>query len=115
MLSGLEPLKGLDAERLAPAAGQSLDELLPRIATALESFFGRALPIIEALQADPALRAEFAGRLAELDLGPHRGVRLVSEYLSQMAETGAVSPDVNTEATALPLVGPAPCAPGSVI
>jgi hypothetical protein len=41
-----------------------------------------ALPILESVQADTALRARFAECLAERDLGPHRGVPFVAEYLA---------------------------------
>lgn len=105
LLSGLSPLKGIDADRLAPSAGQSLEETLLRIATALEAFFDRARPVIEALQADTELREQFADRMAERDLGPQRGVRLIHQYLTEMAENGAIDPGINTEAVGLLLVG----------
>lgn len=105
ILASLEPLKGLDPDILAGRAGQPLDETLLQIATALESFFDRALPVLEAVQADAALRTELADRLAERDLGPHRGVRFVDEHLTEMTQLGLVNPEVNTEAAALLLVG----------
>jgi len=105
VLAGLEPLTGLDPDLLAGRAGQPLEQTLLVIATALESFFDRALPVMESVQADTALRTEFAGRLAKRDLGPHRGVRFVNEHLTEMTHLGLVRPDANTEAAALLLVG----------
>jgi AcrR family transcriptional regulator len=105
ILAGLEPLQGLDAGTLAGRAGQPLDVTLRQIAMALESFLDGALPVLEAVQADAELRAEFASRLAERDLGPHRGVRLLNAYLSEMSQLGAVQPGVDTQAAALLLVG----------
>jgi AcrR family transcriptional regulator len=103
-LAGLEPLKALDQRALA-GRDRPLDETLRQIATALESFFDNALPILETVQADTALRADFASRLQERNLGPHRGVRLLTEYLAGMTELGLVRPDVDLEAAALLLVG----------
>lgn len=105
ILAGLEPLKGLDADTLAGRTGEPLEATLRQIATALERFLDRALPVVEAVQADTAVRAEFAARLVEQDLGPHRGVRLVAAHLAEMRQAGAVRPDVDPDAAALLLVG----------
>lgn len=105
ILAGLEPLQGLDADLLAGRTGESLEATLRQLAIALESFLDRAMPVVEAVQADAGLRAEFASRLAERDLGPHRGVRLVTGYLDEMRQRGAVRADADTGAAALLLVG----------
>jgi AcrR family transcriptional regulator len=105
VLAGLAPLKGIDTGSLAGREGEPLDKTLRGIGAALESFFDRALPVLEMVQADATLRVEFAGRLADRDLGPHRGVRFVREYLTEMKELGLVNPHVDTEAAALLLVG----------
>ena len=105
VLAGLEPLKGLDIGLLTGRTGEPLEETLRAIATALERFLDRTMPVIEAVQADAALRAEFAARLAERDLGPHRGVRLIAAHLEEMRQLGAVRPDADIQAAALLLAG----------
>jgi AcrR family transcriptional regulator len=104
-LTGLQPLKALDLDVLAGQVDRSLEDTLLQIGTALESFFDRALPVLEMVQADAPLRAEFAQRLIERDLGPHRGVGFVSEHLTGMVDLGWVRPGVDTDAAALLLVG----------
>ena len=103
--TGLEPLKAFDREVLAGRAGRPLADTLLQIATGLESFFDRALPTMEAVQADTALRTEFADRLIEQNLGPHRGVRFLSDHLTGMIDAGTVRAGVDTPAAALLLVG----------
>ncbi len=71
----------------------------------LSSFFDRALPVLEAVQADADMRTDFAHRLHDQDLGPHRGVRFLREHLDSMAGAGRVRADADTEAAALLLVG----------
>ena len=105
ILAGLKPLMELDAGILTGRAGEPLEETLRQIATALEAFLDRVMPVVEAMQSDAALREEFAARLAERDLGPHRGVRLVKAHLARMRQLGAVRPDVDTGAAALMLMG----------
>jgi AcrR family transcriptional regulator len=104
-LAGLEPLKALDPEIITGNSGQPPAETLLQIATALESFFDHVLPVVEAVQADADLRADFAERLREQDLGPHRGVRFLSAHLASMVDLGLVRADADTEAAALLLVG----------
>lgn len=105
MLAGLEPLKGLDLDLVARNVEQPLGDTLLQIGTALEEFFDRALPILESVQADAALRTAFAGRLSERDLGPHRGVRFVAGQLIAASTAGAAEPGVRGEPVALLLVG----------
>jgi len=57
------------------------------------------------VQADADLRADFAGRLLEEDLGPHRGVRLLHEHLAGAVGLGLVDAGADTEAAALLLAG----------
>jgi AcrR family transcriptional regulator len=104
-LAGLEPLKSLDPGIVTGHSGRPLKETLLRIGTALESFFDRALPVLEAVQADADLRTDFAQRLHDQDLGPHRGVRFLRAHLDSMAGAGRVRADADTEAAALLLVG----------
>jgi hypothetical protein len=71
------------------------------ITTALRGFFDHAMPVMAAIQADAGLRMAFAERLVEGDLGPHRGVRLIADYLRAMALQGAVRADLDYEAIAM--------------
>jgi AcrR family transcriptional regulator len=105
VLAGLGPLKSLDPGTPAGHSDRPLAETLLQTAAALESFFDRALPLLETVQSDPALRAEFADGLVKRDRGPHRGVRFVHEQLTALTERGLVRSDANTEAAALLLVG----------
>jgi AcrR family transcriptional regulator len=81
-----------------------LDGALMQIATAFEDFFDHIMPVLAAVQADADLRHAFAERLVKGDLGPHRGVLLLSQILTGMTETGKASADVDTKATALLLI-----------
>jgi AcrR family transcriptional regulator len=104
-LTGLEPLKSLDQEVVAGHTGVPLVQTLQQIAIALEGLFDRALPIMEALHADADLRSDFAQRLRDQNLGPHRGVGFLSQHLANMTNAGLVRADADLEAAALLLVG----------
>jgi len=105
VLAGLEPLKQLEPATLTGAADRPLADSLSEITSAMDSFFDRALPVVEAINGDADLRAAFAERLLERDLGPHRGVQLVDRYLTGMKELGMVETTADTHATALLIVG----------
>lgn len=105
VLAGLAPIKGLALEIFDGTADLPLGESLIAIATAQETFFDRALPILESVQADAELRPAFSERMADQDLGPHRGVRLVAEHLSAAQLAGRVRPGVDVDAAATLLVG----------
>ena len=107
VLAGLTPLEAIDPSALGDGAGGSLAESLLKIASAFEEFFDRALPVCEAVQADTALRCDFAERLAQRDLGPHRGVQLLEVVLAKMADSGRIGADVDRRSTALLLIGAA--------
>lgn len=103
VLAGLAPLK-------APGPGDgpgdtSLAGTLGRLATALEAFFDHAMPVLAAVQADAGLRRSFGRRLVDGDLGPHRGVQLLSQQLTMMSADGLASPGVNPDAASLLLIG----------
>src|ERR1700722_16741664 len=85
VLSGLEPLGDLASGDPSPESSSSPDPTLLGLLTALESFFDHAMPVFTAVQSDAPLRQAFAERLVEGDLGPHLGVRLLSEHLAGMS------------------------------
>lgn len=105
MVTGLEPLMELDPAVLAGAAGGSVSESLLEIATSLERFFDRALPVLGAVQGDSELRTAFGERMTERDLGPHRGIALLGDSLTGMQQRGLVDPAVDVEAVALVVIG----------
>lgn len=104
VLTGLEPLKEQDVAA-SEAPDQPLEETLLQLSTALEGFFDHAMPVLSAVQADASLRQAFTERLVKGDLGPHRGVRLLSQHLTTMAERGLADSQTDTEAVAMLLIG----------
>src|SRR5580700_2342233 len=105
VLAGLGPLKALDPAALTGALEQSPAETLGVITAALERFFDHAMPVIATIQADASLRRAFAERLVEGDLGPHRGVQLLADYLRAMVTRGVIRADLDCEAVAMLVVG----------
>ncbi len=105
VMAGLGPLKAVDPAALGGAVDQTPADTLAVITAALERFFNHAMPVIATIQADASLRKAFAERLVQGDLGPHRGVRLLADYLQTMVARGAVRADVDCEAVAMLLVG----------
>ena len=105
VLAGLGPLKALDPAALTGALEQSPTETLGVITAALERFFDHAMPVMATIQADASLRRAFAERLVEGDLGPHRGVQLLADYLRAMVARGVVRADLDCEAVAMLVVG----------
>jgi AcrR family transcriptional regulator len=101
VLTGLAPLK---APGPGPG-GEPLASTLGRLATALEAFFDHAMPVLAAVQSDAALRRSFVRRLVDGDLGPHRGVQMLSQQLTVMSADGLANPGVNPDAAALLLLG----------
>lgn len=101
VLTGLAPLK-------APApgpGGESLAGTLGRLATALEAFFDHAMPVLAAIQSDASLRRSFVRRLVDGDLGPHRGVQMLSQQLAVLSADGLADPGVDPSAASLLLIG----------
>ena len=105
VIAGLGPLKALDPAALTGALERSPAETLGVITAALERFFDHAMPVMATIQADASLRRAFAERLVEGDLGPHRGVQLLADYLRAMVARGAVRADLDCEAVAMLVVG----------
>jgi AcrR family transcriptional regulator len=100
---GLYPLR-----ELAVHVGRSepdLHEVLTRYGTTLEAFLDQALPVMAAAQSDVALRQAMASYMTEEDLGPHRGVAALGEYLASEQAAGRVRAGVDPYAAAMLFVG----------
>ncbi|MEV4235170.1 TetR/AcrR family transcriptional regulator [Nocardia sp. NPDC050408] len=80
---------------------------LVALVEALEEFFLDAIPVMAAVQSDVELRAKFAQRSRELDIGPHRAVDAVVAHLSMPHADQLVSASVDLRAVAVLLVGAA--------
>jgi AcrR family transcriptional regulator len=87
------------------AAERAVEQALLDFATALTAFWERILPLLSAVQSDVDLRASFQRRLNGLDLGPHRGVRLVGGYLEAQKGVGRIRKDVDSEQAAMLICG----------
>jgi AcrR family transcriptional regulator len=87
------------------AAERSVQEGLLDFASALAGFWEKILPLLSAVQSDVDLRASFQKRLNGLDLGPHRGVRIIGNYLRSEQEAGRVRLGINPDEAAMLICG----------
>jgi AcrR family transcriptional regulator len=100
---GLEPLQALAAR--GALAGAGLHDVLSRYAHTLDGFLDQALPVMAAAQSDTALRDAMAAYMTEQDLGPHRGVGAVGDFLAAEQAAGRVRGGVDPHAVAMLFVG----------
>jgi AcrR family transcriptional regulator len=100
---GLEPLQALAAG--GALAGADLHDVLTRYAHTLDGFLDQALPVMAAAQSDTALRDAMAAYMTEQDLGPHRGVSALGDYLAAEQAAGRVRGGVDPHAVAMLFVG----------
>jgi AcrR family transcriptional regulator len=101
----LEPLRTFAASFGERVAGKPVREALLDYGRALERFWRRVLPVLSAIQSDVELRDGFRDRIGELGLGPHRGVRVLRDYLREQQRAGKVRPDVDVQGAALSFAG----------
>jgi AcrR family transcriptional regulator len=100
---GLQPLHALaSGGRLS---GVDLHDVLTRYADTLDRFLDQALPVVAAAQSDAALRDAMSAYMTEQDLGPHRGVRALGDYLAAEQAAGRVRAGVDPRAVAMLFVG----------
>ncbi|HEX6499702.1 MAG TPA: TetR/AcrR family transcriptional regulator [Micromonosporaceae bacterium] len=83
----------------------SLRDNLIALLDRLEAFYLRIMPIIAAVQSDHELRARFADRSVESDIGPRRALIPVAEYLAEERDLGRVRDDLDVAAAAQILAG----------
>ncbi len=100
---GLQPLSDLAKRGLL--AGDDVDDVLTRLGTTLERFLDQALPVMAAAQSDAVLRDSLAAYMSEHDLGPHRGVRALGDYLAAEQAAGRVRAGADPRAVAMMFVG----------
>jgi AcrR family transcriptional regulator len=97
----LAPFQEFAAAFQERAGEQSLEEALLQFTRELRAFWERILPLLSAVQSDAELRSRFQERLNALDLGPHRGVRLVGGILSQEQAAGRIRADADPAEAAM--------------
>lgn len=105
---GMKPLKfmaGIEPGMLDPPT------MIRRAFAALQQFFEDVLPVLHAAQADPELRTAVAEFIETKDLGPHKGVGLLGNYLRAEQAAGRVRADADPDAIALMVID---CAFGSI-
>ncbi len=99
--SGMKPLKFMhesDVNEREPI------EVLRAALASLERFFEDVMPVFHAAQADPDLRAALAKFVEAKDLGPHKGVQLLGDYLRGQQQAGRVRADADADAIALMVI-----------
>ncbi len=100
---GLDPLVALkDAGEIS---GPDRRKVLKRLGEAIEAFLEQALPVLTAAQSDAELADELATYMRVNDLGPHRGVNALGEYLAAQQRDGLIRPDIDPDAVASTFVG----------
>jgi AcrR family transcriptional regulator len=100
---GLESLQALAAS--GALAGSDLHDVLTRYAHTLDRFLDQALPVMAAAQSDRTLRDAMAVYMSEQDLGPHRGVAALGEFLAAEQAAGRARAGVDPFAAAMLFVG----------
>jgi AcrR family transcriptional regulator len=100
---GLAPLVALN--ETGAIAGPDRRKVLERLGRGIEGFLQQALPALTAAQSDVATRDELAVYMAANDLGPHRGVTTLGDYLADEQAAGRVRTDIDPQAVAAMFVG----------
>jgi AcrR family transcriptional regulator len=80
------------------------ETVLAHAFASLEQFFDDALPIFHAAQADAELGQVLADFIKANDLGPHRGVATLGDYLRAEQAAGRADPEADPDAAALLLI-----------
>ena len=104
-MAALEPVFEFDTAAVAAAPERTLADGLLELGHALEAFLAQALPVLETIQSDPKLRADFSRRLAAEDRGPHRGTQQIERYLQAARAERQVDPQADLTVAATFLFG----------
>ncbi len=100
---GLQPLQALALG--GGLSGAELHDALTRYAHTLDEFLDQALPVMAAAQSDTALRDAMAAYMTEQNLGPHRGIAALGDYLAAEQAAGRARRGVDPHAVAMLFVG----------
>jgi AcrR family transcriptional regulator len=87
------------------AARQSLEETLIGLAECAVDYFSHAMPLGNALFAEPDLLERYRRRMIELGVGPRRPMRMLAAFLRKEQAAGRVSESADPEAAAAFLLG----------
>ena len=99
----LRPLKALAEGGVEP--GTDPRTVLSLYGHTLEDFLDGVLPVIAAAQSDAELRDSMATYMAEDDLGPHRGVRAIGDYLAAEQAAGRARAGIDPYAIGMMFIG----------
>jgi AcrR family transcriptional regulator len=97
----LAPFQEFAAAFAERAPDEDVEAMLLEFTRALTAFWEQILPLLSAVQSDADLRRRFRRRVNALDLGPHRGVRLIGGLLARQQSEGSVRADVDPYAVAM--------------
>jgi AcrR family transcriptional regulator len=97
----LAPFQEFAAGFVERAPAEDIEEMLLEFTRALTAFWERILPLLSAVQSDTDLRGRFQRRVNALDLGPHRGVRLVGSLLAGAQAQGTIRADADPSSAAM--------------
>jgi AcrR family transcriptional regulator len=97
----LAPFQEFAASFAQRAPDGDVEAMLIEFTAALTAFWEKVLPLLSAMQSDVELRTRFQQRVNALDLGPHRGVRLVAGVLRNGQDQGKIRADVDVTAMAM--------------
>ena len=96
-------------QHLAGLRGQAgrldIEATLVDLAVRAVDFFGRAMPVGNALLGDPDLLVRYRRRLDELGAGPRTPIRLLADYLAAERDLGRLRKDADPQAAAALLLG----------
>ena len=100
---GLRPLQEIASQ--GGLGGADLHDVLAEFGETVERFLDQALPVMSAAHSDVQLRDAMASLMTDQDLGPHRGVAALGEYLASEQAAGRVRAGIDPEAVAMLFVG----------
>jgi AcrR family transcriptional regulator len=93
-LTALGPMKSGAADTGSTAS------LLDQFTSLIETFLCGSMPAMIAAQSDSELRAALVDHLLRNDMGPHRGIQMLTGYLRAAQQAGTVRDDVDAAALA---------------
>jgi AcrR family transcriptional regulator len=92
---------------VAGVAAADVRTTLENFSDAVQGFLATGLDVLLAAHGDAELREGTATFLAEQDYGPHRGIRIIGDYLATQQAAGSVRADVDPRVVAYLIVSDA--------